>query len=104
VATTKDINDNLASASDTTLDLIVGIQQRIVDVNREFASVVAGLLPELPSWLQPSDTPDIPDTPDPKELVEQGFEFHTRLLEANKEFSKGLIEAWAQAVPAGATS
>jgi hypothetical protein len=93
------ITDNLASATDSTLEAIVGIQQRVVDVNREFASVLAELLPDVPSWLQPSD---VVDTPDPKELVEQGFAFHTRLIEANKEFSMGLIEAWAQ--PASSTS
>jgi hypothetical protein len=88
------VTDTITSATDSTLDAIVGIQQRIVDVNREFASVVAGLLPDVPSWLQPSESDD---TPDPKDLVQQGFAFQARLLEANKEFSMGLIEAWAQA-------
>jgi hypothetical protein len=93
------ITENLASVSDTTLEAIVGIQQRIVDIHREFASVLSGLLPDVPSWLQPSD--DV-DTTDPKQLVEQGFSFQSRLLEANKEFSMGLIEAWAQ--PASSVS
>lgn len=93
------ITDNLASASDSTLEAVVGIQQRIVDIQREFASLVTGVLPDAPSWLQPSDDVDVPG---PKELLEQGFSFQSRLLDANKEFALGLIEAWAR--PASSTS
>lgn len=92
-------NENLASVNESALELITGVQQRIVEAHKEFATAVAGLVPDVPSWLP---TPDLPDTPDPKQFVEQSFALQAQLLEANKSFSLGLIEAWAQATPAPA--
>ena len=88
--------ENIASINDSTLELITTIQDRIVDVHKEFASMVSGLVPDVPSFLP---QPKMPDTPDPKSLVEQGFDFRARLLEANKTFSLGLIDAWTHAAP-----
>jgi hypothetical protein len=92
--------DTIASANDTALEAITGIQKRIVEAHKEFAAAVAGLVPEVPSWVP---TADLPETADPKELVEQSFAFQAQLLEANKAFSLGLIEAWAQAAPQAGT-
>jgi hypothetical protein len=88
--------DTIASANETTLELITGIQNRIVEAHKEFAAAVAGLVPDVPSWVP---TADLPETPDPKDLVEQSFAFQQQLLEANKAFSLGLIEAWSQTAP-----
>ena len=97
------VKDSITSVNDSTLNLITGVQQRIVDVNREVASAVAGLVPDVPSWLP---TPDTGDTADAADLVAQGFSFQAQLLEANKTFSLGLLEAWREATPkpAGAST
>ena len=92
--------DTITSANEATLELITGIQNRIVEAHKEFAAAVAGLVPEVPSWLP---TADLPETADPKELAEQSFAFQQQLLEANKAFTLGLIEAWAQTAPSQAT-
>ena len=92
--------DTIASANESTLELITGIQNRIVEAHKEFAAAVAGLVPEVPSWLP---TADLPETPDPKELAEQSFAFQQQLLEANKAFTLGLLDAWAQATPASSS-
>ena len=90
------VTDTITSANEATLELITSIQNRIVEAQKEFAAAVAGLVPDVPSWLP---TENLPETPDPKELVEQSFAFQTQLLEANKAFSLGLVEAWSQATP-----
>ena len=87
--------ETLASSNEAALELIAGIQQRIVDAQKELASTVAQLMADVPK-------PDNSDAADPTELVEESFAFQARLLEANKEFSLGLIEAWRQATPTAA--
>ena len=93
MATTQ---EDITSVNDSTIDLIVRMQDRIVDAQKEFASTVAELVPDIPSVVPKVDRPDVAD---PKSLVEQSFDFQARLLEANRNFSLGLIDAWAQAVP-----
>jgi hypothetical protein len=88
--------ENMASVNESTLELITSIQQRIVDAQKEFADAVAGLVPEVPSWVP---TADLPEGPDAKELLEESFAFQARLLEANKQFSLGLLDAWSQTAP-----
>ena len=84
--------DNVASTNEATLELITSIQQRIVDAQKEFAAAVSQLVPDVPKT-------NLTDAPDAKELVEESFAFQARLLEANRAFSLGLIEAWAQGAP-----
>jgi hypothetical protein len=90
------VQQTVAAANDTALDVITGLQTRIVDANAQLAAVVAGRTPDLPSWLPAAK---LPQAPNPRRLVEQGFAFQAKLLEANRNFSVGLLEAWAEAAP-----
>jgi hypothetical protein len=92
MATTK---QKAPSVDESTLEMITSIQERIVDAHKEFASTVAKLVPELPNMPRT----EMFDTPDTKSLVEQSFDFQSRLLEANRAFSLGLIDAWSEVVP-----
>lgn len=94
MATTKDtVKESIASVDESTLEIITNMQQRIVDAHKEFATTMAKLTPDVPFV----PTPDMFDAPDTKSLVEQSFDFQSRLLEANRTFSLGLIDAWSQA-------
>lgn len=93
--TTKDSKETTQSVDESTLEIITSIQERIVDANKEFANAMASLVPEVP-FMPKSDMFDAPDT---KSLVEQSFDFQSQLLEANRAFSLGLIDAWSQATP-----
>jgi hypothetical protein len=88
--------ENITTINDSTLEAIVSVQDRVVEAQKEFAAAVANLVPQMPSLFPESDRTDLVD---PKSLVEQSFDFQARLLEANKSFSLGLIEAWAEAAP-----
>jgi hypothetical protein len=92
MATTK---ETTASVDESTLEMITSIQERIVAANKEFASTVANLVPDVP-FMPKSDMFDAPDT---KSLIDQSFDFQSQLLEANRAFSLGLIDAWSQAAP-----
>lgn len=89
--------ENMESANDSALELITNIQEGIIAAQKQFADAVTGLVPEVP-------TTDLPDTPDAKELIEQTFAFQAKLLEANKAFSLGLIDAWTQTSPKSAST
>lgn len=88
------VQQTVASANETALEFITGLQTRIVDANAQLAAAVAGRTPELPSWLP---TAQLPQAPNPRQLVEQGFAFQAKLLEANRSFSVGLLDAWTDA-------
>ena len=97
MATTK----QQSSAYESVLEVISGIQQRIVEAQRDFAETVAGLVPDLPSWVP---TPKLPESADPRGVLEQLFEFQERLLESTKAFTLGLVDAWSPAAPKGDSS
>lgn len=87
--------EHTGSIDESTLEMITSIQERIVDAHKEFAGAIAKVVPDV-SFLPTTDRFDTPDT---KSLVEQGFDFQSKLLEANRAFSLGLIEAWADVMP-----
>ena len=87
------VQETVAAANATALEFITGLQTRIVDANTQLATALAG---RTPSWLP---TAKLPQAPNPRQLVEQGFAFRAKLLEANRNFSVGLLEAWADATP-----
>jgi hypothetical protein len=96
MATTKQTTkQDTTSVDESTLEIITSIQERIVDANKEFASAMAKLVPDVP-FMPRADMLDAPDT---KSLVEQSFDFQSQLLEANRAFSLGLIDAWSDVAP-----
>jgi hypothetical protein len=92
------VQETVAAANETVLDFITGLQTRIVDASTQLATALAG---RTPAWLP---TAKLPLAPNPRQLVEQGFALQAKLLEANRNFSVGLLEAWAEATPAAATT
>jgi FlaA1/EpsC-like NDP-sugar epimerase len=62
------IKETIASGSESTLENITKIQERIVEAHKEFASTVAKLVPDVPESLQ---TDKLPSAPDVKEALQR---------------------------------
>jgi Lhr-like helicase len=84
--------DRLSSANERTLELVTSVQERILEATKSYVSAVSGVVPETPSWL-PSPPEDLPSA---KDLLEETFKFQAQLLEANRNFSLALAEAWEE--------
>jgi hypothetical protein len=85
------IEHTVASANETVLEFITGLPTRIVDANAQLAAAIAGRTPDLPAWVP---TANLPQASNPRQLVERGFAFQAKLLEATRSFSVGLLGAW----------
>ena len=90
--------DRLSSANERTLELVTSVQERILEATKSYVSAVSGVVPETPSWV-PSPPEDLPSA---KDLLEETFKFQAQLLEANRNFSLALAEAWEEGAEAGA--
>jgi hypothetical protein len=80
------VTEAVASANESVLTTIAAIQDRVLDVNRDIAASYSK--PSVPSWVP---------TPDPAtatDVVEQAFEFRSKLVEADKDFVLRLVEVW----------
>jgi hypothetical protein len=78
----------LSAANESTLKYVTSVQEQILSAYRDLASSTKT---DVPSTF----TPWIP-TPEPEAtrgVVEETFQFATKLLEANKSFALGLLEA-----------
>jgi hypothetical protein len=85
--------DRLSSVNERTLELVTSVQERILEATTSYVSAVSGVVPETPSWL-PSPPGDLPSA---KDLLDETFTFQAQLLEANRNFSLALVEAWQEA-------
>jgi hypothetical protein len=82
--------DALSAANETTLKYVTSIQEQILSAYRDVASSTKTDVPSLTPWIP---------TPEPEAtrgVVEETFQFATKLLEANKSFALGLLEASEQ--------
>jgi hypothetical protein len=87
--------DTYSSFNDSALEFVTGVQERIIDAHQQVASAVASLVGDGPDWL-----PEPPEgAPDTKGLLEESFSLQARLLEANKAFTLGVLDAWSEAAP-----
>jgi hypothetical protein len=84
--------DRLSSVNERTLELVTSVQERILEATTSYVSAVSGVVPETPSWL-PSPPGDLPSA---KDLLDETFKFQAQLLEANRNFSLALVEAWQE--------
>ena len=84
--------DTPSSANERTLELVTSVQERILEATKSYVSAVSGVVPETPSWL-PSPQEDLPSA---KDLLEETFKFQAQLLEANRNFTLALAEAWEE--------
>jgi hypothetical protein len=77
----------LSAANESTLKYVTSVQERILSAYRDLASSTKT---DVPSSLTPwVSTPEPEAT---REVVEETFEFATKLLEANKSFALSLLE------------
>lgn len=79
--------DTAAKAGDQVLSLVGEAQDAVVTTVATVSERVGGLIPELPTL------PLTSVLPTPKELVDQGFSFAGRVLEAQKSYALGLVKA-----------
>lgn len=82
----------LSAANESTLKYVTSVQDSVLSAYRDLTSSVK---PDVP----PTVAPWIP-APEPqaaREIVEETFAFATKLLQANKAFALGLLEASAPA-------
>jgi hypothetical protein len=84
--------DRLSSVNERTLELVTSVQERILEATTSYVSAVSGVVPETPSWL-PSPPGDLPNA---KDLLDETFKFQAQLLEANRNFSLALVQAWQE--------
>jgi hypothetical protein len=84
--------DRLSSVNERTLELVTSVQERILEATTSYVSAVSGAVPETPSWL-PSPPGDLPNA---KDLLDETFKFQAQLLEANRNFSLALVQAWQE--------
>jgi hypothetical protein len=80
--------DAISAANESTLKYVTSVQDRILSAYRDLAASApkADLPSSFAGWVP---------TPEPeatREVVEETFEFATKLLEANKSFALGLLE------------
>jgi hypothetical protein len=79
--------DALSAANESTLKYVTSVQERVLSAYRD---LTASAKPEVPAAIAPW----IP-SPDPeatRDVVEETFDFATKLLEANKAFALGILE------------
>ena len=80
--------ETLVSANDTALQVITTLQDRLLDATRDAAesypATKLATLPKLPA----------PDPALTQDVVEEAFAFRSKLLDANRSFTLGLIDAW----------
>jgi hypothetical protein len=83
------LTDTVASINETALKVIGTAQARALEANQAAADFVHARRTSLPSWLR------LPDSVSPESVVQQGFEFGAKLLEADRTFALGVIDAWS---------
>jgi hypothetical protein len=82
----------LTAANESTLKYVTSVQERVLNAYRDLATSAK---PEVPAAIAPwVPSPDAQTT---RDVVEETFAFATKLLEANKTFALGILEASAPA-------
>jgi hypothetical protein len=82
------VTEAIASANESVLSAITAVQDRILDLNRDMAAAYAKPSVPVPGWVP------APDAAATNDLVEQVFAFRSKLIEADKEFTLRLLDAW----------
>jgi hypothetical protein len=80
--------ETLSAANESTLKYVTSVQESVLSAYRDMASSVKADVPTpVAPWLP------APEPQATREVVEETFAFATKLLEANKAFVFGLLEA-----------
>jgi hypothetical protein len=82
------VNDTIADLNEAALKILAAVQAGAVEANRAAAGFVQARRAAPPAWLR------VPESVSPETLVQQGFEFGTKVVEADRTFALDLIEAW----------
>jgi hypothetical protein len=83
------LTDTVTTINEAALKVIGTAQARALEANKAAAGFVQARRSSLPSWMQ------LPDSFSPETYVQQGFEFGTKVIEADRKFALSLIEAWS---------
>jgi hypothetical protein len=87
------LTETIATINETTLKALGTIQEQVLAFNRDVAAALGRV--ELPSWLPtPEPTTDF----DVDGLVKQAYEFQAQRVEADKQFTLGLVDIWTSSV------
>jgi hypothetical protein len=87
--------ETIASINETTLDAISTVQDSVLDAYKSAVAVLPANVPSVP-YVLPIGQADV------TEIVTEIFAFQSKVLEANKRFVLGLVDATAGAAPAPA--
>jgi hypothetical protein len=82
----------IVAAQDRTLEALRQSQAAVVDAVESWAKAVESSVPELPA------VPVLKSLPTPEEIIATSFDFYGKVLSAQREFAKNLVEAAAPAV------
>jgi hypothetical protein len=86
--------ETLASINEKSLEVLETVQDRILEAYKGAASALpTDRLPAMPAVL-PYDSGDVVD------LVKEAFAFQSKVLEADRAFTLGLLEVLTPAAPA----
>jgi hypothetical protein len=81
------VNDYAQTAQEQTLKTVRQSQQAIIEGVRAWANAVEKTIPETPS------IPYADELPNPREIVQTGFEFAEQLLKSQRQFAEGVLDA-----------
>jgi hypothetical protein len=95
----SETRDAMAAANERTLKLVTTMQENMLEATKAYISSISDKTADDLTW-----SPPVPaerpgpnaERPDPKELIDETFEFQARMLAANKAFASSLAELWGQ--------
>jgi hypothetical protein len=84
--------ETLTAANESALKLVTTFQERVLEAQK-------GLYSALQSTVDSSSSlvPSANDSGIQRDVIEEDYAFRTRLLEANKAFTLGLLDVWLPA-------
>lgn len=82
------IVESLSEIGNTTLEQVTELQARVIEWNRQVAEAIVPRFAGI-AGADPFGTKDLA-----ADWVQASFGFQSKVLEANRAFAAGLIEAW----------
>lgn len=92
----------IADVQERMLTTVEAAQDRVLELNRAAVEAISGVLPTDRFNLPTID--GMPELPAPAELVENYFDFASRVTQANRNFATEMVTIWTQATEAPAAA
>lgn len=90
----------IADAQERMLTTVEAAQDRVLELNRAAVEAITGVLPTDRFSMPTID--GMPELPAPTELVENYFDFASRVAQANRNFATEMVTIWTQTTKAPA--